>query len=187
MIRSVDRWRRSVPSTDDKERAALACVRRRPEPAQPQHRPGSPRAEHGTPCSPRDSSSSSDGGFLGTLAAFGLLLLLRFSLIWVGVWLGLLMPSPEAAGSLYAVVFPLTMISNVFVAPSTMPGWLGTLASWNPISSTATAIRELFGNPVGGDGSWISENALLMAVVWPVAITLLCLPMAVRRFQRLSR
>lgn len=30
-------------------------------------------------------------------------------------------------------------------------------------------------------------NALLMAVAWPVAITLLCLPMAVRRFQRLSR
>lgn len=40
------------------------------------------------------------------LGAFGLLLLLRFSLIWVGVWLGLLVPTPEAAGGLYAVAFP---------------------------------------------------------------------------------
>jgi ABC-2 type transport system permease protein len=129
----------------------------------------------------------SDGGLLATLGAFGLLLLLRFCLIWVGVWLGLLVPSPEAAGGLYAVVFPLTMISSVFVPPSSMPDWLGTVAAWNPISSTAAATRELFGNPVAGDGSWIQEHALLMAVVWPLALTAVFLPLAVRRFQRLSR
>ncbi|MFF0740821.1 ABC transporter permease [Streptomyces sp. NPDC004111] len=122
-----------------------------------------------------------------TLAAFGLLLLLRFSLIWVGVWLGLLIPTPEAAGGLYAVAFPLTMISSIFVAPSLMPGWLGTVAAWNPVSSTVTAARELFGNPVASGGTWVEENALLMAVVWPVLVTALFLPLAVRRFQRLSR
>ncbi|MFJ1594438.1 ABC transporter permease [Kitasatospora albolonga] len=127
------------------------------------------------------------GGVLPALGAFGLLLLLRFSLIWVGVWLGLLVPTPEAAGGLYAVAFPLTMISSTFVAPSLMPGWLGTVAAWNPISSTATATRELFGNPVAGGGTWVEEHALLMAVVWPVAITLVFLPLAVRRFRRLSR
>ncbi|MEV6398021.1 ABC transporter permease [Streptomyces sp. NPDC051907] len=129
----------------------------------------------------------SDGGFFGTLGAFGLLLLLRFFMIWAGVWIGLLVPSPEAAGGLYAVAFPLTMISSVFVPPSTMPDWLGAVAAWNPISSTASATRELFGNPVASDGSWIQENAVLMAVVWPVVLTALFLPLAVRRFQRLSR
>ncbi|MFI6639506.1 ABC transporter permease [Streptomyces sp. NPDC050504] len=128
-----------------------------------------------------------DGGVLASLGAFGLLLLLRFCLIWVGILLGLLVPTPEAAGSLYAVAFPLTMISSVFVPPSTMPDWLGTVAAWNPISSTAAAARELFGNPVASDGSWVQENALLMAVVWPLAITAVFLPLAVRRFQRLSR
>ncbi|MEE1755722.1 ABC transporter permease [Streptomyces sp. SP18CS02] len=128
-----------------------------------------------------------DGGVAATLGAFALLLLLRFSLIWAGIWLGLLLPDPDAAGSLFAVAFPLTMISSVFVAPASMPGWLGTIAAWNPISSTASAARELFGNPVGGDGSWIQENALLMAAVWPVLLTVLFLPPAVRRFQRLSR
>ncbi|MGY5001450.1 ABC transporter permease [Streptomyces griseus] len=128
-----------------------------------------------------------DGGAMAALGAFGLLLLLRFSLIWVGVWLGMLVPTPEAAGGLYAVAFPLTMISSTFVAPSLMPGWLGTVAAWNPISSTATATRELFGNPVAGGGTWVEEHAVLMAVVWPLAITLVFLPLAVRRFQRLSR
>ncbi|MBW3705588.1 ABC transporter permease [Streptomyces griseus] len=128
-----------------------------------------------------------EGGVPAGLAAFGLLLLLRFSLIWVGVWLGMLVPTPEAAGGLYAVAFPVTMISSTFVAPSLMPGWLGTIAAWNPISSTATATRELFGNPGAGGGTWVEEHAVLMAVVWPLAITLVCLPLAVRRFQRLSR
>ncbi|MFD4234735.1 ABC transporter permease [Streptomyces sp. NPDC058542] len=127
------------------------------------------------------------GGVMAGLGAFGLLLLLRFSLIWVGVWLGMLVPTPEAAGGLYAVAFPVTMISSTFVAPSLMPGWLGTIAAWNPISSTATATRELFGNPVAGGGTWVEEHAVLMAVVWPLAITLVFLPLAVRRFQRLSR
>ncbi|WP_274032016.1 ABC transporter permease [Streptomyces sp. MMBL 11-1] len=128
-----------------------------------------------------------DRGVPAALGAFGLLLLLRFSLIWVGVWLGMLVPTPEAAGGLYAVAFPVTMISSTFVAPSLMPGWLGTIAAWNPISSTATATRELFGNPVAGGGTWVEDHALLMALVWPLAITLVFLPLAVRRFQRLSR
>ncbi|MGW6585434.1 ABC transporter permease [Streptomyces globisporus] len=128
-----------------------------------------------------------DGGAPGALGAFGLLLLLRFSLIWVGVWLGMLVPTPEAAGGLYAVAFPLTMISSTFVSPSLMPDWLGFVAACNPISSTATATRELFGNPVAGGGTWVEEHALLMAVVWPLVITLVFLPLAVRRFQGLSR
>lgn len=129
----------------------------------------------------------SQGGVLGTLAAFGLFLLLRFALIWVGVWLGLLVPNEEAAGSLFAVAFPFAMISSVFVAPSLMPTWLGTIALWNPVSSTVTAARELFGNPPAVGDTWIEQNALLMSLVWPLIITAIFLPLAVRRFQRLSR
>ncbi|MEW2391819.1 ABC transporter permease [Streptomyces venezuelae] len=129
----------------------------------------------------------SSAGVVDTLLAFGLLLLLRFSLIWVGVYLGLVVPTPEAAGGLYAVAFPLTMISSVFVAPSLMPDWLAPVAAWNPVSSTGTATRELFGNPGAGGTSWIEQHALLMAVVWPIAISLVFLPLAVRRFRRLSR
>lgn len=130
---------------------------------------------------------TSDGGFGGTLLAFGLLLLLRFSLIWVGVWCGLVVPNTEAAGALYAVIFPVTMISSVFVAPSLMPDWLAPVAAWNPISSTVAATRELFGNPGAAGASWVEQHAILMAFAWPLLITAVFLPLAVRRFQRLSR
>lgn len=129
----------------------------------------------------------SDGGVAETLAAFGLLLLLRFALIWVGVVLGLLVPNQEAAGNLFAVAFPFGMVSSVFASPSDMPDWLGAVAMWNPVSSTANAVRELFGNPVPGGGSWIEQHAMPMAVVWPVVITVVFLPLAVRKYQRLSR
>lgn len=128
-----------------------------------------------------------EGGFLGGLVAFALLLWLRFALIWLGVWLGLMVPNPEAAGNLFAVAFPLTMISSIFVAPQLMPSWLGAIAAWNPISSTSAATRDLFGSPVGSGDSWIEQHALLMAVVWPAILTAIFLPLAVRRFQSLSR
>ncbi|SEQ27866.1 ABC transporter permease [Streptomyces radiopugnans] len=128
----------------------------------------------------------SDGGPLATLYAFGLLLLLRFALIWVGVFIGLLVPNQEAAGNLFALAFPFGMISSVFTPPSMMPDWLGAIAMWNPVSSTANAVRDLFGNPVPGGGSWIEQHAPLMAVVWPLVITVVFLPLAVRRYQRLS-
>ncbi|MEV0442584.1 ABC transporter permease [Streptomyces spectabilis] len=128
-----------------------------------------------------------DNGVGNALTAFALLLLLRFSLIWVGVWLGFVVPTPEAAGGLYAVAFPLTMISSVFVAPSLMPDWLAPVAAWNPVSSTGTAARELFGNPGAGGASWVEQHAVLMSVVWPLAVTALFLPLAVRKFKALSR
>ncbi|WP_052849101.1 ABC transporter permease [Streptomyces avicenniae] len=128
----------------------------------------------------------SDGGFLATLHAFGLLVLLRFALTWVGVWLGLLVPSIEAAGNLFAVAFPLGMVSSVFTPPHLMPDWLGFLAMWNPVSSTAGAVRELFGNPAPAGDSWIEQNALLMAHVWPVLVTAVFLALALRRYRALS-
>ncbi|MGB3441350.1 MAG: ABC transporter permease [Actinophytocola sp.] len=121
------------------------------------------------------------------LAAVGLLLLLRFALLWVGIFLGLVIKGPESVVMVQILVWPVTFLSNTFVAPGTMPGWLGTIAEWNPLSSTVAATRELFGNPSWGADSWVAEHALLMAVVWPVALIAIFAPLSVRRFQRLSR
>ena len=67
------------------------------------------------------------GGFLAALGAVGLLLLLRFAFIWLGIYLGLLIPHPETANNLFALLFPITMLSNAFVSPEQMPGWLGAV------------------------------------------------------------
>lgn len=129
----------------------------------------------------------SAGGLGATLVAFGLLLWLRFALIWVGVLLGLICPNQESAGNLFAVAFPFGMVSSVFTPPHLMPDWLGAIAMWNPVSSTANAIRELFGNPLPTGDSWVEQHPVLMAVVWPAVLTAVFLPLAVRKFQRLSR
>jgi ABC-2 type transport system permease protein len=122
------------------------------------------------------------------LLAVGLLLLLRFALVWVGIYLGLLARSPEAVTAVQILVWPLGFLSSAFVATATMPGWLGTIAEWNPLSATVSATRDLFGNPgVGVDASWIAQHWLLMAIVWPLAIIAAFLPLSVRRYQRLSR
>lgn len=127
------------------------------------------------------------GSAAETLAAFGLLLWLRLALIFVGVQLGLMVKNTETAGNLFALAFPFGMVSSVFTPPDLMPGWLGALSAWNPVSSTAGAIRELFASPAVASGYWIEQHALTAAVLWPAAITAVFLPLAVRQYQRLSR
>jgi ABC-2 type transport system permease protein len=128
-----------------------------------------------------------DDGAGGALGAVGLLLVLRFALIWVGIYLGLLARTPEAVVAVQILVWPLGFLSSAFVAPSTMPGWLGTIAEWNPMSSTVTAIRDLFGNPGWTGDSWVAQHAELMAVVWPLVIVAIFFPLSVQRYRALSR
>ncbi|WP_245646111.1 ABC transporter permease [Nocardiopsis trehalosi] len=122
------------------------------------------------------------------LLAVGLLLLFRFALIWLGILLGLVVPSPDAAGVVvWPLVFPLSVLSTTYVPPALMPGPLGVVASWNPVSSVVEALRTLFGNPTVPADSWIAENAVAMAVAWPLLLIALCAPLAVRRFRRTAR
>jgi hypothetical protein len=60
-------------------------------------------------------------------------------------------------------------------------------AGWNPVAGTVTAVRELLGAPVGSGGGWATEDALLLAVAWPVVLTAVFAVLSVRRFQSLSR
>ncbi len=126
-------------------------------------------------------------GVGSALLAVGLLLLLRFALLWIGIYLGLIVKSPEAVVAVQILVWPLGFLSNAFVAPSTMPTWLGAIAEWNPLSATVSATRELFGNPGWGGDSWIAQHSLLMAAVWPLLLLAIFFPLSVRRYRRLDR
>ena len=125
-------------------------------------------------------------GLAGAAAAFGLLMLLRFSLLWVGIFVGVTARGPESVAAVQILVWPVSMLSNLFVDPATMPGWLGAIASVNPLSATASATRELFGNPGWNDGSGLSDHALTLAICWPIAISLVFAPLAVRAYRRLG-
>jgi ABC transporter DrrB family efflux protein len=121
------------------------------------------------------------------LAAFGLLLLLRFALLWVGVYLGLVMRNPEALVAVQILVWPVGFLSNAFTAAGDMPAWLGAVAEWNPMSSTVAAARELFGNPGAGGDSWIAAHAVEMAIAWPALLVAVFFPLSVRRYRDLDR
>ncbi|MFF2434757.1 ABC transporter permease [Streptomyces sp. NPDC058107] len=125
-------------------------------------------------------------GAAAALGAVGLLLLLRFAMLWIGIQLAMVAGRPEMVQAVQILVWPVGFLSNVFATPESMPGWLGAVVEWNPMSATATAVRDLFGNPGGAGGSWAAEHAGLLAVVWPVALIAVFFPLAVRRFARLS-
>ncbi len=126
-------------------------------------------------------------GAARALGALGLLLLLRFAFVWVGVYLGLrFCSSPEAVTAVRTLEFPIGFLGNPFVAVSTMPAWLGAIALWNPLSSTVTAARQLFGDPIGANSSWITGHAIVMALAWPLLLTAVFFPLSLHRYRRLS-
>ncbi|MFJ9807779.1 ABC transporter permease [Streptomyces sp. NPDC101158] len=118
------------------------------------------------------------GAFVG---AVGLLLLLRFAMLWIGIFLGLLAGRAELVQAVQILVWPVGFLSNAFASPDAMPGWLGTVVEGNPMSATATAVRDLFGGP-GGEPGWVGA-----AVAWPLVLLAVFFPLAVRRFGRLGR
>lgn len=128
-----------------------------------------------------------EGGLPALLGAVGLLLLLRFAMLWLGIHLAMVAGKPELLQAVQILVWPIGFFSNAFATPDSMPGWLGAAVEWNPLSATATAVRDLGGVPGQLSGSWAAEHAHLLAVAWPVVLLGLFFPLAVGRFRRLSR
>jgi ABC transporter DrrB family efflux protein len=121
------------------------------------------------------------------LGAVGLLLLLRFAVLWIGIYLGLATRDPGAVMAVQILVWPFAFLSNAFVPTSTMPAWLGALAEWNPLAATVSATRRLFADPGAYDGGWAADHAVLLAVAWPLMLTAVFAVLSVRRYQGLSR
>jgi ABC-2 type transport system permease protein len=123
----------------------------------------------------------------GALAGLGLLLWLRFGLLWTGLWLGLRARNAESVAAVQILVWPVGFLSTAFLDPVTMPRWLGAVAEWNPLSATVDATRELFGNPGVTGTTWASEHALLLALAWPLLLTVVFAPLAARAYRTLDR
>ena len=123
-------------------------------------------------------------GLTAALAAIGLLVLFRFAMLWVGIVIGLTISGPEWVSAVQILVWPIGFLSSVFVDPVTMPGWLGAIAAWNPISITASATRQLFGNPGYGGSTWLAEHAIGMAMLVPLFLTAIFMPLAALAYRR---
>ncbi|MFJ5048232.1 ABC transporter permease [Streptomyces sp. NPDC088719] len=109
-----------------------------------------------------------DGGVLGVLAGVALLVVFSFAFSWIWTMFGLLLRSEKSVmGVSMMVIFPLTFLSNVFVDPKTMPGWLQAFVNNSPVTHLATAVRELMeGNWPASDIAWTLGWAGVLLVVF---------------------
>jgi ABC-2 type transport system permease protein len=129
-------------------------------------------------------------GIVELLEGVVLLLLFAFAMSWIGVWLGLSVPTVEVAQQVgFIAIFPITFVSNVFVPTQTLPDWLRPFAEWNPVSTLTASIRQLWGNPnpFASHGTLPGDQPLLLTLVWIAVILAIFIPLGVRRYRSVSR
>jgi ABC-2 type transport system permease protein len=125
-------------------------------------------------------------GLVRTAAAFGLIVLFRFAMSWIGVYAGLVVKDEKSIDTLGPLIFPVTMIGNTFVPTDRMPAWLRTVADWNPISALTESSRLLFGNPGAGlSTAWPVQHPVLATLGWSVLLLAIFVPLAVRAYRDL--
>lgn len=118
------------------------------------------------------------GSVLNWFGAIGLLLLFGFALSWIGVALGAIVRTPEAAtGIIFVVGFPLTFASSAFVPTDSMPSWLQVFAERQPITLVINAVRDLV---LGGSGGADAPAA----IAWAVGLLIVFFPIGLWLYQR---
>ena len=117
-----------------------------------------------------------DGGAIGVVAAVALVLVFSFAMSWIWSALGLKLKTPESVmQTSMTVMFPVTFASNVFVDPSTMPGWVQSFVRVNPVSQLSTASRGLMhGTDVG--------MAIVWVLVWSLGLVVVFFPVTMRLY-----
>jgi ABC-2 type transport system permease protein len=113
------------------------------------------------------------GGAGGVLLAIALVIVFAVAFSWVFTLLGLVLRSANAIMSLAVVVlFPLTLASNAFVEPATMPGWLRAVVHANPVTQLVTTTRDAMDGTVTVSQIAIvlAASAALVAVFGPLTM-----------------
>jgi len=119
-----------------------------------------------------------EAGWPSLLWALLLLDLFALGFGWIFTVLALLVRTPSTVMTLgWLLLMPLTFVSNVFVAPDTMPGWLQSLVAVNPVALLVTAVRGVLGGTA-------AAGDIALALAGPAALTLVCVPVALRLYRR---
>ena len=118
-------------------------------------------------------------GFWGLLAGLLLLLFFGYALSWIFATVGLYVGDPETAqAAAFPLIAPLVFASSLFVPVEQMPSWLQPWAEHQPVSVTATAVRDLM---LGGTDT---AYHVAQSLAWCIGILLVFVPLAVRRYRR---
>jgi ABC-2 type transport system permease protein len=128
-----------------------------------------------------------DASLPSVIGGFAIALFFSYSLSWAAACFGLNSKGPESAQSLgFIFLFPLAFISNSLVPTAGMPGWLQAIANWNPVSAVTAAARHMFGNPnpSAAVNAWPMQHPVEAALIWSVAIIVVCAPLAAYFFRK---
>ncbi|WP_431728829.1 ABC transporter permease [Verrucosispora sp. TAA-831] len=119
-----------------------------------------------------------EGGPLGVLAGVGLLVVFSFAFSWVWTLFGLIMRNEKSVmGVSMMVLFPLTFLSNVFVEPSTMPGWLQAFVKANPITHLVSSVRAAMAGTT-------DTSAMMWTLGWSVLFVVVFGSLTMYRYNR---
>ncbi|MDX2377224.1 ABC transporter permease [Microbacterium sp. LRZ72] len=118
-----------------------------------------------------------EGGLPGVVLGVLLILVFAFSIGWVWTFLSLVLRSSNAVmGVSMMVIMPLTFASNIFVDPSTMPGWLQAFVNVNPVSHLVSAVRDLMGGTAVGP-------EVAITLVWSVGLVVVFGSLTMMRYR----
>ena len=116
----------------------------------------------------------------------GLMVLGMFAFTWCGVLFGMLVRSPDAVqGMGFIVILPLTFMAGTFVQISGMDAVPRAIAEWDPISALVASVRALTTPAFHSGGSWQLDHPELAMVGWCLVLLAVCVPLALRRFNRI--
>lgn len=116
---------------------------------------------------------------------FALMVLGIFAFTWAGVLFGMLVRSPDAMQGIgFIVILPLTFLAGTFVPIAGMDAIPRTIAQWEPISALVATVRDLTTPGLHMGGSWPLDHPELAMALWCVLLIAICVPLALRRFNR---
>jgi len=112
------------------------------------------------------------------LAGALLAVLFALCLSWLPVFVAMKVRTPGAVqGLMFALIMPLSFASNVFVSPSTLPGWMQGFVDVNPLTHLVAAMRGLFlGTPLGNHVWW--------TLAWCAGFVVVFMPLALRAYRK---
>lgn len=114
------------------------------------------------------------------LLAVVILLGLSVAFAWISMLVALATKSVEAAqGALFPLTLLFSFASSGFAPPDTMPSWLKTIVTANPVTHVDDAVRGLITTTHPHLGSSVT-----LSLIWIAAISIITMPLAVRGYTR---
>jgi len=114
-----------------------------------------------------------DAGITAYIISFIIMIFFAMSVSWIFIIMGLTMRSASAVMSFgWLILMPLVFLSNIFADPATMPQWLQTFISYNPLAWQVDAVRGLLAGTS-------SAKSILTALGASLVISIILFPLTV--------